>query len=389
MKRVTPSAGWKRQGLLALLTGDGAAEHAFIERVLLLRSERYPVMLTGAADASREFARYTPAIARSGNLFHEFAEPEELFGMARPAPVVAAASLSALPDLREIAGRFPGVATAFYVRHASQGEALQQATRPGGALEGMWLYSDSVWLCETLRTEHGLAAAAVAPGVDRRIHVPPDAHRGIGPASIVAIMDEKGGAAERTARLLAALADRFGPAVTLNVIGSRTKRRGTRTRARQTADRWNGRFELSRAALANLLQQADIYVDLSDRAETPGLGLTAMACGCAAALPKEGAAGSFANHLRDALLLDTTDYESCWLSITALVEDRGLRERLQAAAATRAATFDAASAAQSDQTFFIAISLARLAASTGGRGVGPPMTGTSHDPGTRVTRKTR
>ena len=68
---------------------------------------------------------------------------------------------------------------------------------------------------------------------------------------------------------------------------------------------WQLAGELRPTQIANLLNEADIFVDFSD---FQALGLTAlesMACGLAVIVPMHGGTGTFAKHEENCLVVDT------------------------------------------------------------------------------------
>jgi GT2 family glycosyltransferase/glycosyltransferase involved in cell wall biosynthesis/SAM-dependent methyltransferase len=86
---------------------------------------------------------------------------------------------------------------------------------------------------------------------------------------------------------------------------------------------------LSPEQVANLLSQVDIFVDYSSHQAMGLTAMEAMACGCAAIVPKFGGASSYALHERNSLIADTSTFENVWLALQRLVEDEKLRNHLQ------------------------------------------------------------
>jgi glycosyltransferase involved in cell wall biosynthesis len=92
---------------------------------------------------------------------------------------------------------------------------------------------------------------------------------------------------------------------------------------------WKLAGELRPTQIANLLNQSDIFVDYS---VFQGLGLTAMeslCCGLAAIVPEQGGTATFAKHEENCLVVDTRDHKACFTALQRLIEDDGLRGKLQ------------------------------------------------------------
>ena len=87
--------------------------------------------------------------------------------------------------------------------------------------------------------------------------------------------------------------------------------------------------------VANLLSQADIFVDYSSHQAMGLTAMEAMACGCAVMVPQHGGASSYAVHEQNSLLIDMSSFENVWIAMQRLIDDEKLRQHLQ-----RNATYD-------------------------------------------------
>ena len=81
--------------------------------------------------------------------------------------------------------------------------------------------------------------------------------------------------------------------------------------------------------MGNVLREADIFADLSTYRATGQLGLEAMAAGCAAILPAEGATREFASDGEDSLVVDTTNESDVLAAFERLITGRDTLARLQ------------------------------------------------------------
>jgi GT2 family glycosyltransferase len=80
--------------------------------------------------------------------------------------------------------------------------------------------------------------------------------------------------------------------------------------------------------IAILFNQIDIFVDFSNFQAMGLTAMEAMACGVAVIVPNIGGTDSFAIHQRNALVIDTISYQTCYTALTTLVNDDKLRMSL-------------------------------------------------------------
>jgi GT2 family glycosyltransferase/SAM-dependent methyltransferase len=81
--------------------------------------------------------------------------------------------------------------------------------------------------------------------------------------------------------------------------------------------------------VANLLGQADIFIDYSSHQAMGLTAMEAMACGCAVIVPQHGGTSSYAIHEKNCLLVDTSSFENIWLALQRLIDDDKLRKYLR------------------------------------------------------------
>ena len=92
---------------------------------------------------------------------------------------------------------------------------------------------------------------------------------------------------------------------------------------------WRQAGVLTRPRLASLLNEVDIFADLSAFQAMGLTALEAMACGVGVIVPEEGGSSGFARRKENALVVDTTSQEDCLEMLERLVNDERLRNRLQ------------------------------------------------------------
>ncbi|MBW4509778.1 MAG: methyltransferase domain-containing protein [Scytonematopsis contorta HA4267-MV1] len=86
---------------------------------------------------------------------------------------------------------------------------------------------------------------------------------------------------------------------------------------------------LNRSQLAFLLNEVDIFIDLSTFQAMGLTAMEAMACGVAVVVPNKGGASSFARHEVNSLIVDTSSKNACFTQVNRLIFDERLRAQLQ------------------------------------------------------------
>jgi glycosyltransferase involved in cell wall biosynthesis len=92
---------------------------------------------------------------------------------------------------------------------------------------------------------------------------------------------------------------------------------------------WRHAGVLTRAQLASLLNEIDIFADFSSFQAMGLTAMEAMACGAAVLLPKEGGASAFARHKENAFITDTSSLDASVDAMEQLLRDEALRSKLQ------------------------------------------------------------
>ena len=148
---------------------------------------------------------------------------------------------------------------------------------------------------------------------------------------------------------------------------------------------FDSRGVLARQGVADLMREADIFVDLSDYQAFGRTGLEAMACGCAVVLPEEGGVYEYAVPGENCMVVDTESDDDMANTVQALVTDARLRTTITEHAIDTAKRFDIVRASVSEISVFRAAVAARFGHrspfETHARGVGPEpesTQGTSH-----------
>lgn len=130
-----------------------------------------------------------------------------------------------------------------------------------------------------------------------------------------------------TFQVLSRIRARYGDQVEITLFGVNPE--DPAYRALIGDDVWENAGVLSANELAALFNDIDIFVDFSMFQAMGLTALEAMACGAAVIVPVAGGADSFALHEDNVLLVDTRRIDACEAALRRLIDDPGLRHRLQ------------------------------------------------------------
>jgi len=102
---------------------------------------------------------------------------------------------------------------------------------------------------------------------------------------------------------------------------------------------WRNAGILTRPQLASLLNEMDVFIDLSTFQAMGLTALEAMACGVGVIVPQRGGADSFARHEQNALLVETDSEEASLAAVERLISEEKLRSYIQESAIIDACQF--------------------------------------------------
>ena len=214
------------------------------------------------------------------------------------------------------------------------------------AHEDMALFTKSRWNAATVARHHDRTPAAVGPSVDIDLFrpLPRDYAAPTGPVKVCAMVRPATAhrGPKRTLEVLSHLQTLFGDAVEVSIFGCDDDQLGQLETPIGGATNYQ---RLDRRQMAWLLERSDVFLDLSDYQAMGLTALEAMASGCAAVVPVDGGAVEFAQHERNALVIDTTELAECKAAAERLVRDAPLRRALQAQAAEDACLYPPETAA--------------------------------------------
>jgi glycosyltransferase involved in cell wall biosynthesis len=119
----------------------------------------------------------------------------------------------------------------------------------------------------------------------------------------------------------------FGPALEIVVFGCNPLERAFQELPWEPS--WRAAGILTQQQVARLMNEADIFLDLSSHQAMGLTAMEAMACGAAVMVPLEGGAGSIVRDEYDGLVVDTSSGDACERSLSRLIEEHEFRTSLQ------------------------------------------------------------
>lgn len=175
-----------------------------------------------------------------------------------------------------------------------------------GLLRGCTYFAKTSWLTRVVEAAHGHRAALVVPSIDHGLYRP--ARRAAGGRRVVAAMVRPSTprrAPRRTLALLGRIAvGEWGEAEAV-AFGCDAAELAAHGMVAPPGVRLVG--HLKQAQVAELLQQADVFLDLSDYQAFGRTVAEAMACGCLGLAPSLGGAPDFLRDGENGFLADSGD----------------------------------------------------------------------------------
>jgi hypothetical protein len=325
--------------------GGAGGAHSVVQEVAAMRDLGVEArILVNAANAEgfrENYARFDWVHDGGVGVFEG---PQELGRLLAGEEVVVATTNTSAHSIAEATKtlRGPAFRTGYYVQdyeplfyaEGSMEEAMALASF--SLLRGCTYFAKSHWLVEMVQASHGHAAQRVVPSIDHGLYRP--SRRGKGGSEgatlrVVAMVrpSTPRRAPLRTLRLLGRLASgEFGP---VEAIGFGASEEDLAALGIVAPEGVALVGRLSQAGVAELLREADTFLDLSDYQAFGRTAAEAMACGCLPLAPLLGGSADFVEDGVSGFLADTTDeaaVDTVLRRLLSLSESERRRMRLAA-----------------------------------------------------------
>ena len=341
--------------LPGLAPGGSGGSHSVVQeaRALAGLGARVRVLVeSGFVDRAREL------YPEAGELFGSYGSPAELEAALEGFDVVVATEAPSARAVAVYARDRPDVLGAYYVQDyeplfspagGPSADAALLSYRQAGEL---LLFAKTHWIANVIGAAHDLPVAKVLPSLDREtFHATGRSADPTRPRVLAMVRPRT--PRRRAAETLAALARlkaELGDRVECLTFGCTADELATLPPAPGVEHLGL----LARAEVAETLRRCDLFLDLSTYQAFGRTGLEAMACGAVPVLPRRGGVTEYAEHERNAVLVDTEDEAAVIAAATALLSDRERLARLRAAGIETAASFSVRDAALSQYACFVA-----------------------------------
>lgn len=303
--------------ILFVLPARGASggANSVVQECIGLSRVGCRVGLAAPARHTFEFGMNYPELAAS-TVEVEFYDDDEQLGRIIPAYDVVTATIN--NSVTEIASAMRRLRTevkcAYYIQdyeplfYPVDSPDWTRARESYTALKPCALFAKSDWIRDVVYANHGVSVAKVSPSLDHDTFYP-DARRNSDALTIVAMLRPQTPrrAPHRTLRVLSRLSEELPPTTLFRVFGASQEQ--LLQHGIDLPPQLQNAGLLRRREVADLMRSSDLFLDLSDYQAFGRSGLEAMACGCVPVVPVMGGVSEFAEHGKNAFIVDTRSDE--------------------------------------------------------------------------------
>lgn len=281
------------------------------------------------------YRSYYPALHAAGAIV-PYSNDDALVAAADDHDVIVATHFLSVGLLRRARDAHPDRLFMYYVQDYEPwivpegSELFAEAFGSYGELDDGVLVAKTRWICRTVNEAHGVPVHKIAPSIEHAIYhdagrapVRPD-----GTLTVAAMLRPKTPrrAPEATLSVLRALHNELGEKARIVVFGCPE---GDIMELGSPTPPMENRGVLTREGVAEVLRNADMFVDMSTYQAFGRTALEAMACGALAACPERGGGDEYAMAGRAALRLPTHDPQESATRIITLVNDADAFEQMR------------------------------------------------------------
>lgn len=354
---ATGGTGWAmKQRILFLLPvkGGGGGAHSVVQEVAAMRAMGVQAKVAVRDKHLADFFRLYGDIEGVEELFAGFDEGS-ITALASGFDVLVGTIFTSMELVRDVVRACPWVMPAYYAQDYEPmffepgDEMYQQALASYDLVPGTVVFAKTHWIRRQIEDNHAARVHKVSPSIDHGVYYPaPDAKGRGGPLVISAMIRPRTPrrGAQRTMDLLKRLKAHYGNSIALRIFGAPED--SPEFQALERDFDYDNAGLLTRPEVADLLREADMFIDLSDYQAFGRTGLEAMACGTIAVVPQAGGGDEYAIDGVNALVVDTMDVAAAFARITALLDAPGPIGTMQLAALNTAAGYSPRRAAISE-----------------------------------------
>ena len=356
--RVEQPMKWAmNQRILFLLpvSGGSGGAHSVVQEVTEMRRLGIDAKAAILEKSMAKFTELYGDIPECQDIFIGFRD-DNILSIASNFDVVIATIFTSVKIAERIVRVCPWIMPAYYAQDYEPlffpegSKQWVEAHKSYALVPGGITFAKTDWIREIIEKNHGVKVLKVSPSIDHEVYYPDklenkSADTPILVTAMIRPQTPRRGAG-RTMDVLARIKQRFGDAVQLKVFGCEIDH-PEYVAMREGIDVENLGI-LTRNQVADLLREADIFIDLSDYQAFGRTGLEAMACGTVVMLPREGGADEYAIDGRNTLVVDTLDVADCYNRLEAIIGDRAAIDAMKLAGMETASEYSLRRAAISE-----------------------------------------
>lgn len=292
------------------------------------------------------------------DLFYFFASDEALIDHARNFDVVVATIFTSVRLLKRICESVPNILPSYYVQDyeawfgSLDRDEAREAEASYTAVPNAVLFAKTDWLCQMVQNLHGIKVRKVSPSLDHTVYYPKFDLEDDPVVKVAAMVRPRTPRRSplQTMKVLKAIKEKYGDGVSVTIFGCEPH--DPQFLALPRNFEFENRGVLLREEVAEVLREANVFLDLSTYQAFGRTGLEAMACGCATVLPKNGGTSEYARHRENALLVDTSDFDDMLCAVEELLDNEALRREISERSISTASEYTIRKAALSELSLF-------------------------------------
>jgi len=346
--------------ILFVLTAQagGGGAHSVVQEAQAMRELGFDARIAVPAPFRSSFVEAYPAMGDIDDWLLAFVDAAELGCLAEGVAIVVATVFTSIAFIDQALPAQDGRLFAYYIQDyeprffdpetpaRTEAEASYHWPRCG------LRFAKTDWIREQVQRHHGVPVAKVRPSLEDAVYRPPAVEPASGIPTLAAMLRPATPrrAPARTLRVLDSVRQQWQGPLHIRLFGCTSDE--LEPALARLAQGMELLGHLRREQVAEVLQSALAFLDLSDYQAFGRTGLEAMACGCVPLLPREGGCGEFAEDGVNAVLVDTGSEEACVQATLALLHDEPRRLALRRAGLRTSAGFNRRAAAVSELVAF-------------------------------------
>lgn len=334
------------------VTGGGGGAHSVVQEATEMCRLGIHARVAMRHEQINGFLNNYADIPEAKELFISF-DDRSIIQISENYDIVIGTVFSSMKIVKRIVDINPHILPAYYIQDYEPmffqkgSEKWLEAYDSYNLVPNAIMFAKTQWIIDEVELNHGVKVHKVNPSIDHDVYKPKQKIHN-GKMRLVAMIRPQTpyrGAA-RTMRILEKTNEKFKNEIEIHLFGCLSDSQEFLEIVHNFPFVNHG--ILRRYQVANLLSSCDLFIDLSDYQAFGRTALEAMACGCAAVVPIKGGTSEYAEHKKNALMVDTTNETECFDAICEVLSSKTELMRLQRAGFKTASRYSVHAAAVSE-----------------------------------------